>query len=100
FIALRGDPSDKILGVPGLGPQGAAAVIREYGSLESALKAGRFPALADRLRLFRKIATMDRRAPLPRLKDQTPTWGKASQLPRGWRLNQLADRLEKLAGPS
>jgi exodeoxyribonuclease III len=95
FIALRGDPSDKIPGVPGLGAQGAAEVVRKYGSLEAALKAGRFAALADRLRLFRDIATMNRKAPLPRLKEQTPTWDKASALARQWRLNQLAERLQK-----
>ena len=74
FIAVRGDPSDKLPGVPGVGPQGAAQVIRRYGTLEAALKAGRFPALAERLRLFRSIATMDRKAPLPPLKDQSPNW--------------------------
>jgi exodeoxyribonuclease-3 len=99
FIALRGDPSDKLPGVPGVGPQGAADVIRRYGTLEAALKAGRFAALAERLRLFRSIATMDRKAPLPRLPDQTPDWVRASALAREWQLKQLADRLAKLAAP-
>jgi DNA polymerase-1 len=97
FIALRGDPSDKLPGVPGVGPQGAAAMIRRYGTLEAALKAGRFPALAERLRLFRSIATMDRKAPLPRLGDQIPNWASASALVRDWQLKQLAERLAKLA---
>jgi exodeoxyribonuclease-3 len=98
FVALRGDPSDKLPGVPGVGPQGAADVIRRHGSLEAALAAGRFAALADRLRLFRSIATMDPKAPLPPLKDQRPTWAKASALAGDWQLNQLADRLARLAG--
>jgi exodeoxyribonuclease-3 len=97
FVALRGDPSDKLPGVPGVGPQGAADVIRKHGSLEAALAAGRFPALAKQLRLFRSIATMDAKAPLPRLKDQRPAWAKASELARDWQLNALADRLAKLA---
>jgi exodeoxyribonuclease-3 len=97
FVALRGDPSDKLPGVPGVGPQGAADVIRKHGSLEAALKAGRFPALAEQLRLFRSIATMDATAPLPPLKDQQPSWAKASALARDWQLNALADRLAKLA---
>jgi DNA polymerase-1 len=97
FIALRGDPSDKLPGVPGVGPQGAATLIRKHGTLEAALKAGRFPALAEKLRLFRSIATMDRKAPLPRLNDQTPDWARASAMAREWQLNQLADRLAKLA---
>ena len=96
FIALRGDPSDRLPGVSGLGATGAADVLRKHGSLDEALKAGRFPALAERLRLFRWIATMDRRAPLPRLADQTPTWRKAAALARGWELQQLARRLEEL----
>ncbi len=88
FIALRGDPSDRLPGVPGVGPQGAAGVLRTYGSLEAALEAGRFAALAERLRMFRSLATMDRKAPLPRLRDQRPTWTKAAALARDWRPRQ------------
>lgn len=97
FIALRGDPSDKLPGIAGLGADGAAQVLRTYGTLEHALKAGRFPSHAERLRLFRSIATMDRKARLPRLPDQTPTWRKAAALAREWELNQLSRRLEELA---
>jgi DNA polymerase-1 len=97
FIALRGDPSDKLPGVHGLGASGAADLLRKYGTLETALEAGRYPALAERLRLFRSIATMDAKAPLPRLKGRKPTWAKASALARSWQLNALADRLAKLA---
>ena len=98
FIALRGDPSDKIPGAPGVGPKGAAALLGKYGSLEAALKDGCFAALADKLRLYRSIATMDRSAPLPSLRDQKPTWSKAADLTRQWELNRLADRLEELVG--
>jgi DNA polymerase-1 len=97
FVALRGDPSDKLPGVPGVGPQGAAALVRRYGTLEEILKAGKFPALAEQLRLFRAIATMNPKAPLPKLPDQTPTWDKAARVAREWQLNQLAGRLQALA---
>jgi exodeoxyribonuclease III len=97
FIALRGDPSDKLPGVAGLGAGGAAEVLRRYGTLEKALEAGRFSGHAERLRLFRSIATMDRKARLPRLPDQKPTWRKAAALAREWELNQLARRLDELA---
>ena len=97
FIALRGDPSDRIPGAPGVGPDGAAALLQRYGSLEKLLKAGRYPAHAERLRLFRKIATMDKKAPIPRLPDQKPAWEKAAALAKRWQLNQLAARLETLA---
>jgi DNA polymerase I len=97
FVALRGDPSDKLPGAPGVGPKGAADLIRRYGSLEALLAAGRFPAQAEMLRLFRLIATMDPSAPLPPIKDQQPNWAKASALARAWDLNRLADRLAKMA---
>jgi exodeoxyribonuclease III len=97
FIALRGDPSDKLPGAPGIGATGAAELLRRYGSLEKALAAGRFPAHAERLRLFRSIAAMNRKAPLPRIADQQPTWRKAAALARRWQLKQLAGRLDALA---
>jgi 5'-3' exonuclease len=97
FIALRGDPSDKLPGAAGVGPKKAADVLRQYGSLEDALEAGRFGAEAADLRLYRRIATVDASAPLPPLNDQTPTWAEASALAREWGLNGLADRLEKAA---
>jgi exodeoxyribonuclease-3 len=97
FIALRGDPSDKLPGAPGVGAGGAAALLQKYGSLAAILKAGRFPKLAEELRLYREIATMNRKAPVPRLADQTPTWAKAAALARAWQLNQLAERLGELA---
>src|SRR5262245_47642690 len=100
FIALRGDPSDKLPGVAGLGAAGAAQVLRTYGTLENALKAGRFSAQAKNLRLFRSIATMDRKAPLPRLGGQQPTWHKAAALAQDWELKQLAKRLDDLAAQS
>ncbi len=97
FIAVRGDPSDKLPGARGVGEKGAATLLRAHGSLENALAAGRFPMQGDALRLFRSIATMDRSTPIPALRDQTPAWAKASELAREWGLNQLADRLRDLA---
>ena len=96
FIAVRGDPSDKIPGVTGVGAKGAANLLRRYGSLEDALADGKFAAQAEKLRLYRSIATMDASAPLPCLDDQTPSWGKAAALAREWELNRLADRLGAL----
>src|SRR5205807_1616290 len=93
FIALRGDPSDKLPGAAGVGPKKAADILREHGTLEAALEAGRFSAEAEDLRLYRRIATVDASAPLPRLDDQHPAWAEASSLVRSWGLNQLADRL-------
>jgi DNA polymerase I len=97
FIALRGDPSDKLPGARGVGPKGAADLLRKYGTLEDILAAGRLVEQSEMLRLYKSIATMDASAPLPTLPDQTPTWEKGSNLVRSWELNQLADRLEELA---
>jgi exodeoxyribonuclease III len=97
FIALRGDPSDKLPGAPGVGAAGAAALLRQYGSLAALLKAGRFAKQAENLRLYRAIATMDRTAPLPSVARQKPTWEKAAALAKKWRLVQLAARLEEMA---
>ena len=98
FIALRGDPSDKIPGAPGVGPKKAAELLAQYGSLEEALAAGRFPTIAEELRLYRRIATLDASAPLPPLEDQSPAWAEASSLFETWGVKQLAGRLAERAG--
>src|SRR5438445_8305521 len=96
FIALRGDPSDKLPGARGVGPKGAAALLRRYATLDEAFAAGQLTAQADQLRLYRRIATMDPAAPLPALDDQVPTWKQAAALARDWELNRLAERFEAL----
>jgi DNA polymerase-1 len=98
FIALRGDPSDKLPGARGIGPKSAASLLRRHRSLEEILATGRFPAQADDLRLYRRIATMDASAPLPALPDQKPTFASAAALAAEWGLNRLAERLTDLAG--
>ena len=97
FIALRGDPSDRLPGARGVGPKTAADVLRQHGTLERALDAGRFAAQAEELRVYRRMATLDASAPLPPLDDQTPQWAEASTFVRSWGLNALADRLGALA---
>ena len=98
FIALRGDASDRIPGAAGIGAIGAATLLRQHGSLEKALAAGRLAAQAQKLRLYRTIATLDKTAPVPPLRNQKATWAKASLLARDWQLNKLAERLQALAG--
>ena len=87
FIALRGDPFRKTI------RERFPAVFnsaQDYGSLAALLKAGRFEKQAEDLKLYRSIATMDKKAPLPKIAAQTPTWHKAAALARKWQLNQLA----------
>ena len=97
FIALRGDPSDRLPGAPGVGPKKAAEILREHGSLENALAAGRFEALAEELRLYRRIAQLDASAPLPPLRSHTPAWAEASSFVSELGLGQLAGRLAERA---
>jgi DNA polymerase-1 len=63
YKALRGDQSDNIKGVPGVGEKTAAELLKEFGTLEAlygALKRGNTerikPTLADKLRAHEKDA--------------------------------------------
>ncbi|MGB2953192.1 MAG: 5'-3' exonuclease [Gaiellaceae bacterium] len=97
FIALRGDPSDRLPGARGVGPKTAADLLRQYGSLEKALQAGRFAAQAEELRLYWRIATLDASAPLPSIRSHKPSWAEASSLLDDWGLGALAGRVAALA---
>ncbi len=73
--ALCGDPVDNVPGAPGIGVKTAAALIHEYGDLDSVLaRAGEIKQdkrrailleFADQIRLSRELVTLDRSAPLP-----------------------------------
>ena len=97
FIALRGDPSDKLPGARGVGAKRAADVLAQYGSLEAALEAGRFAAEANALRLYRRLATLDATAPLPPLEGQVPRFAEGAAFARELGLNRLAERIESLS---
>ena len=97
FIALRGDPSDRLPGARGVGPKTAASLLAQYGTLEAMLEDGRFAAQAEELRMYRRMATLDASAPLPPLADQTPKWAEASSFLRGLGMNAVADRVAALA---
>jgi DNA polymerase-1 len=97
FIALRGDPSDKLPGARGVGPKTAASLLAQYGTLEAMLAEGRFEAQAEELRMYRRMATLDASAPLPPLEDQTPQWAEASSFVRQLGMNAQADRIAAAA---
>ena len=96
FIALRGDPSDRIPGARGVGAKTAADLLRRHGSLEALLGDGRFVEQAEDLRLYKRIATMDADAPLPDMQDQAPTWNVAAALARELGLQRLAERVQAI----
>jgi len=95
FIALRGDPSDRIPGAPGVGPGRAAAIVKKHGSLEAALEEGGFPTIADRLREYLRIARLQPDAPIPTLPDVAPNWARAAELTEKWGLGGLSKRLRE-----
>jgi 5'-3' exonuclease len=97
FIALRGDPSDKIPGARGVGAKTAASLLAQYADLDALLAAGRFAAEADALRMFKRVATLDATAPLPPLPDRQPDWSAGAAAADALGLGRLAGRLEEAA---
>ncbi len=93
FIALRGDPSDRIPGARGIGAKRAALLLAEFGTLDAALKSGRFTSEADDLRTYLRIARLQYHAPLPEIPDAEARPAEAADLVRGWGLEGLAGRL-------
>jgi DNA polymerase-1 len=97
FIALRGDPSDRIPGARGVGEKGAANLLNQYASLEQMLDEGRFAAEAEALRLYLRLATLDRDAPLPPLPDAEPDWCALGEHAEEIGLDRLARILREAA---
>ena len=100
FAALRGDPSDGLPGVPGVGEKTAAALIRTFGSIEgitSALDAGHggFPR-GSRDKLERARDYLDIALSVVRVVDDAPlpeVNGKLPAVPRdAARLEDLGER--------
>ncbi len=97
FIALRGDPSDKIPGARGVGEKTAASLLQTFPDLEAMIAAGRFETEADNLRMFRHIATLDPTAPLPDLPDVEPDWEAGARAAETLGVPRLAARLRAAA---
>src|ERR687891_36602 len=95
FIALRGDPSDKIPGAKGIGPGRAATILREYETLDGAIEAGVFQEQAESLRTYLRIARLQFEAPVPELPDAQPSWEDAADLTEGWGLKALSKRMRE-----
>jgi DNA polymerase I len=93
FVALRGDPSDKIPGAPGVGPGRAATILKTHGSLDATLQDGGFPSIADDLRMYLRIVRIQYEAPVPELPDAQPTWERGAELVESWGHAALAERL-------
>lgn len=95
FKALSGDPSDKIPGLPGVGPKSAAALLLQHGTLEKALAAWGKPDQVELAMKFREVARMksEVKVVLPKGK---PDWKKGAAEIREIGAPNLADRLSAI----
>ncbi len=108
FRALRGDTSDNIPGVPGIGDKTASALVARYGSLESVIAhrgevtpariAQALEAYADLARRSRELAVIVRDLPLDldpaALRVRPPDGARLGELFRRLDFRSLLSRLE------
>ncbi len=76
FATLRGDPSDGLPGVPGVGEKTAAALVRVFGTVEAMLAAldaghGGFP-MGSRAKLAQARGYLEAALPVVRVADDAP----------------------------
>jgi len=110
FAALRGDPSDGLPGVPGVGDKTAAALVRVFGSIEAMLAAldkghGGFPmgsraklaAARDYLAAAVPVVRVASDAPLPAAGGALPTApadpARLAELDARWDLGSSLGRM-------
>jgi len=85
FAALRGDPSDGLPGVPGVGEKSAAALVRVFGSVEAMLAAldaghGGFP-MGTRAKLAAARPYLEACMPVVRVATDAPVRLAGGELP-------------------
>ncbi|HEX9695804.1 MAG TPA: DNA polymerase I [Actinomycetota bacterium] len=97
YAALRGDPSDNLPGVPGVGEKTASKLIAQYGSVEAVFDHldDLTPKLRDSLAAGREDVMRNKR--LTRLIDDLPLDVDAAQIRMGeWDLKQIYDLFNSL----
>jgi 5'-3' exonuclease len=85
FAALRGDPSDGLPGVPGVGEKTAAALVRSFGTIEAMVAAidaghGGFPA-GSRAKLVAARAYLQACMPVVEVATDAPVKLEGGELP-------------------
>ncbi len=95
FKALAGDASDKIPGIRGIGPQAAARLLLQHGSLEGVIE-GCGLADAELALMFREVCTMRPDVPVV-LPGDGPDWVCGAAALRALGANNAADRVAALA---
>jgi 5'-3' exonuclease len=98
FAILRGDPSDGLPGVAGIGPKKAADMIKHYGSLKGMLDSGVFrdsdsDYLRRALRAVPPVTTLDLALPAGRRDTYPQDLEKTAQLGVRFRVESSVERL-------
>jgi DNA polymerase-1 len=112
FYGLKGDTSDNIPGVPGIGDKTAATLLQEYGDLEGVLsnidkisgakRKENLTAHADDARVSKQLATSVRDVPveidLEQCAAEEPDRSELREVFRRWELRDPLRRLEEYLG--
>lgn len=113
YLAITGDSSDNVPGITGFGPKTAAALIKEFGSLENLLshpqlignkkKEEALLAGADNARLSKKLVIIDTQVPFPQdvnfFENKPPQFAKLKEFYNEMKFNSLIKELEETAVP-
>ena len=98
FAILRGDPSDGLPGVAGVGAKTAAGLVRKYGSVRAMIDAGAFRAsdaeyLEKALRVVPPVADLKIEVPLGRRERYPDNPGRVEELGKRYGVTSSMERL-------
>lgn len=108
YLAIMGDSSDNIPGIPGLGPKTASALLEEYGTLEGVLshasamsnkkRGEKIQQHEEKARISQQLATLIPIDTFPQesafYKLKTPKWEALTALYREMQFNSLLKEME------